>query len=115
MTLKFIGIGSCDRCRSARRWLDEQGLSYEQRDVRESPPTVNEANAWIKGSGDADLLNRRSTTWRNLPEARRPGKDEAPPPELLVEFPLLIRRPLWVRGDDVRCGFDDDVRAWLQA
>ncbi|MDT8439431.1 MAG: ArsC/Spx/MgsR family protein [Wenzhouxiangellaceae bacterium] len=113
MTLGLLGLASCDRCRAARRWLAEQEIDYQWRDLREHPPDLNEATDWLARLGEAQLVNKRSATWRGLSEDHRPAAGEAVPATLLVEHPLLIRRPLWLRGEAIASGFDDAVREWL--
>lgn len=115
MSLRVRGIPSCDRCRAARKWLDAQGIAYQWLDLREAPPSESELNRWLGQLGPAVLANRRSTTWRGLPEADRPALESDAWPGLLAEHPTLIKRPLFERGDQVRVGFDDDVRAWLES
>ncbi|MEC8796704.1 MAG: ArsC/Spx/MgsR family protein, partial [Pseudomonadota bacterium] len=57
----------------------------------------------------ADLINRRSTTWRGLDEATR-AKD---PVELLAEHPTLMKRPVIVDGDQMYLGWGKDVQSAL--
>ncbi|MGB0515025.1 MAG: ArsC/Spx/MgsR family protein, partial [Wenzhouxiangellaceae bacterium] len=56
-----------------------------------------------------------STTWRGLSDKHKDGVTEKKAVALMAEHPTLIKRPLFERGDQVRVGFDDDVRAWLES
>jgi len=59
------------------------------RDIRAEPLSRAELVAFLAAFGEA-LVNRRSTTWRSLPEA---GRARAPA-ELLAAHPALMRRPV---------------------
>lgn len=113
MSLRVFGIASCDACRKARRWLDDQAISYEWVDLREQPPAEAVVKRWVSGVGGQRLVNRRSTTWRELDPAHRPAPDADDLSETLRSHPTLIKRPVFDVGDDVRVGFDDETRAWL--
>jgi len=114
VSLLVHGIGSCDACRKARRWLDERGIAFEWVDLRELPQTAETVSRWLDEVGAERLVNRRSTTWRELAQASRPALDCPELPEFLVAHPLLIKRPVFDTGDAVRVGFDDEARAWLK-
>lgn len=117
MTWAMHGLNSCDTCRKARRWLDEQGIAHDWRDLREAPPDRAQLQGWLRAAGAEALVNRRSTTWRGLSEAQRaaaaPGGDEAALLDLLAAQPALIKRPLFQRDGEVLLGFDERVRARL--
>jgi len=108
LTLTVFGIGNCDTCRKARRWLDGEGIAHRWQDLRAEPPGQARLEGWHAQLGDG-LINRRSATWRRLDECDRARAGA----RLLGEYPTLIRRPLFERGGEVRNGFDDGVRAWL--
>jgi Spx/MgsR family transcriptional regulator len=105
------GLPGCDTCRKARHWLERFGIAHAFIDYRaeRQPPELLKAWAGQLG-GWEKLVNKASTTWRQLPEARKtPGSD----PEwtlLLKEHPALIRRPLLVTADGVvTVGFSDNA------
>jgi len=114
MRLDVFGIQSCDSCRKARKWLADQGLAFRWVDLRECPPSRSDIERWLGAVGAETLVNRRSTTWRNLDEAERPALDSPAVVDLLVNYPTLIKRPLFERDGEFRTGFDDAGRQWLQ-
>jgi len=113
MTLQVLGINSCDTCRKACKWLEEQGIDYHWRDLREQAPARATLVRWLDTQGPKRLVNRRSATWRAFDEQRRPALDSPELPKLLLEHPTLIKRPVFERAGEVRVGFDDDARRWL--
>ena len=106
----IYGLKNCDTCKKASRWLDRFGIAYsfvDYRDDKRSPEVLVE---WARQAGGWDaLINRSSTTWRQLPENRKAPGSEAEWKLLLREYPQLIRRPVVVTDDGVMSqGFSDN-------
>ena len=98
--LIMYGLPNCDTCRKAQNWLQRVDQPFTFVDYRVNPVAP-------LGGFDA-LLNKASTTWRNLlPNKKTPGSK----PEylmLLKEYPALIKRPALVFPDGrVVLGFKD--------
>ena len=106
----LYGLSTCDTCRKARNWLDRFAVPYTFVDYRANPVPSTTLKAWAQQLGGWEaLVNKSSTTWRNLlPQRKNPGSD----PEwtlLLKEYPALIRRPVVLREDGgVSTGFSDN-------
>lgn len=111
--LHIYGIKTCDTCRKALKWLNEHGIEHQWHDLRETPLTRPTIGAWLKTVGEHSLVNRRSTTWRQLPAESRAALTSASAADLLLANPTLIKRPVLVRGREVRVGFDEATRSWL--
>ena len=60
---------------------------------------------WIGVLGWEALLNRRSTTWRALPAAAKEGLEPAGARRLLLDNPILVKRPVIALGDLLLVGF----------
>jgi Spx/MgsR family transcriptional regulator len=108
MTILY-GLDNCDTCRKARKWLDRFGVAHGFVDYRAQPQAPETIARWKQGAGGWDaLVNKSSTTWRNLaPQRKTPGSD-AEWNLLLREYPQLIRRPVVVTDDGiVTQGFSD--------
>ena len=101
----LYGIKACDTCRKARQVLEAAGKTVEFRDVREAPLSGAEISRFLDAFGE-DLINRRSTTWRNLTDAAR----EAPASELLIAHPTLMKRPVIEGAGGLTMGWSDAVR-----
>ena len=104
------GLKNCDTCKKAQNWLKRFGVDYsfvDYRDQRQPPETLL---AWKEAVGGWEaLINKSSTTWRELaPQRKTPGSD-AEWKLLLREYPQLIRRPVVVLEDgSVSQGFSDN-------
>lgn len=110
-TTTLYGLAACDTCRKARNWLERFGIAHAFVDYREQRQPPETLKSWATQLGGWDkLINKASTTWRQLPDARKsPGSD----PEwqlLLKEHPALIKRPVLVTADGVvSVGFTDNA------
>lgn len=107
------GIASCDSCRKARRWLDERAPGWSWVDLRRDGVDAATIQRWLDAVGAERLVNRRSTTWRQLAPGDRPELDAPDLAEQLAAHPTLIKRPVFESANGVRVGFDDAVRLWV--
>jgi Spx/MgsR family transcriptional regulator len=107
----LYGLDNCDTCRKARKWLDRFGITHAFVDYRADTPAPEVLVDWAsKAGGFEQLVNKGSTTWRQLPDNRRAAGSDAEWKLLLREHPQLIRRPVVVTGDGVLSqGFSDNA------
>jgi len=61
--------------------------------------------SWINTVGWETLLNKRSTTWRGLPEADKQNPTEKSAKALMQKHPTLIKRPVIESGEGLSVGF----------
>ena len=106
--LTVYGLKSCDTCRAALRWLEANGIPAELHDLRQDGVDVEMIARWSDSLGWEQLLNRRSLTWRRIPENDRDGLDRGRAIGLMAEYPTLIKRPLLERGSFVAVGFSPE-------
>ncbi|KJS08051.1 MAG: hypothetical protein VR73_07055 [Gammaproteobacteria bacterium BRH_c0] len=110
--IKLFGIKNCDTVRKARQWLDSQGVKYQYHDFRDDGLSLETIQDWLNRIDSQALLNKRSTTWKNLDEATRSNLAEADIPALLAAHPTLIKRPVLEIGDRLSTGFNE--KTWQQ-
>ena len=106
----LYGLKSCDTCKKAQNWLKRFGVEYTFVDYRDQPQSPETLLTWKDAAGGWDaLINKSSTTWRELaPQRKTPGSD-AEWKLLLKEYPQLVRRPVVVLDDgSVSQGFSDN-------
>lgn len=94
MPLTFYGLKSCDSCRAALKALAGAGIEVDHRDVRDDGVPAETLRQAIERHGADKVINRRSTTWRELDETTRQGELVA----LLQAHPSLMKRPLIVKA-----------------
>jgi arsenate reductase len=112
--IQIYGIAQCDQVRGARRWLKTHGLDYTFIDLRATPPSETTLLDWLKHIPFDSLINRRGKTWRELPETRRRQVvDQGSAVDLMLEFPLVIKRPVLSWQDQLAVGFSDPLYSGL--
>lgn len=102
----LYGISNCDTVRKARAWLDERAIDYEFHDFRKDGLNPVQLRAWVDELGWENLINRRGTTWRKLPEATHDNMNEALALAVMEDQPSIIKRPLLDLGSRRILGFD---------
>ena len=109
--ITLYGLKNCDTCKKARNWLARFGIEHAFVDYRDSPQSPETLVAWKDAAGGWDaLVNKSSTTWRGLPEARKSPGSDAEWKLLLREHPALVRRPVAVLDDGrIAQGFSDNA------
>ena len=104
---RIYGIANCDTVKKARRWLDERQIAHDFHDFRKNGLERDLLQSLESALGWENLLNRRGTTWRKLPESVKNGIDRERALEVMLENPAIIKRPVLVRGTELFLGFDD--------
>jgi len=111
---RLYGISNCDTVRKARKWLEARGVAFEFHDFRKQGLSADRVALWCDAAGLDKVLNRRGTTWRQLPEEVKATTDSTTLQALMVEQPTLIKRPVLELDDGrVEIGFKDTDYAAL--
>ncbi len=104
--IKVYGIKNCDTVKKARTWLEQHQLDYHFHDYKVDG--VNEAllARFVASLGWEVLLNKRSTSWRQLTEAQKTSLNADTAMQLLLTYPTLIKRPLVETDAGLIVGFN---------
>jgi len=108
MSITLHGIPNCDTVKKARAWLDGQGVAYDFRDYKKTPPSPEELRGWAAQTGWETLLNKAGTTFRKLPDTDKVALDEGKAIALMVANPSLIKRPIVTGARALLVGFKPD-------
>ncbi len=105
------GIKNCNTVKSAIDWLNKNKVEFEFHDYKKSGITAEKLSAWSKQVGWENLVNKRGTTWRQLPEVdQKKVTHEKAAIGLMVEKTSVIKRPLIEeKGKVILLGFDEDT------
>ena len=109
--LKFICYPKCTTCQKARKWLDDNGIKYEFRDIKLDNPTLDELTGWYKKSGLPlkKFFNTSGLLYKSLDlKNKLPTMSEDEMLNLLATDGMLVKRPLVISDSFVLVGFKED-------
>ena len=104
----FVNYPKCSTCKKARKFLEEKGVTFEDRDIKEQNPTVEELKEWIAKSGlpAKKFFNTSGMLYRQMElKDKLPNMSEQEMIELLATDGMLVKRPILVSEDKVLVGF----------
>lgn len=108
MRVLFLQYPPCSTCKRAKAWLDERGVDYEARNIKEEKPTAEELRAWHAKSGLPlkRFFNTSGLSYKVLGlKDRLPTLSEEEQYQLLASDGMLVKRPLVVGENFVLVGF----------
>jgi arsenate reductase (glutaredoxin) len=112
MKTTLYGIPNCDTVKKARTWLADHGHDFDFHDFKKQGLDRAVVAGWLEQLDWETLVNRKGTTWRNLPEERRAQVvDKASALELMLENPSVIKRPVLAGAGPLSVGFSADLYA----
>jgi arsenate reductase len=112
----FLCYPKCSTCAKARKWLDENGIDYDERDIKTKNPTYTDLKKWYRKSG---LPLKRFFNTSGLQYNALGLKDkladmsEDEQLKLLATDVMLVKRPLLIDGETVLVGFKEPEWAAL--
>lgn len=109
----LYGIKNCDTCKKARQWLEQNGVAHRFHDYRIDGLTPELLQHFIDGLGWEKLLNKSSTSWRQLSPEQQADLTREKAARLMLEMPTLIKRPILDTGNKLIIGFKADHYASL--
>lgn len=115
MSYQFICYPKCTTCQKAKKWLNDNGILYEERHIKEQNPSAPELTEWQKKSGlpMQKFFNTSGLLYKSLRlKDKLPGMSEAAMADLLATDGMLVKRPILLAGDRVLIGFKEAV--WEQ-
>ena len=109
--MQFICYSKCTTCQKARKWLDANGVAYDERYIKDNNPTVDELKAWHTQSGLPlkRFFNTSGLQYKalNLKE-KLPAMSEEEQFKLLASDGMLVKLPLLIGDDFVLVGFKEE-------
>ena len=107
----FICYPKCTTCDKAKKWLEANGVSFEERNIKEKNPTLEELKIWHKLSGLPlrRFFNTSGLKYKELRlKDRLPDMSEEEQLELLSSDGMLVKRPILVGDGLVLAGFKEN-------
>ena len=109
--IKFICYPKCTTCQRAKRWLDENKIEYELRDIKLDSPSFDELSEWYGRSALAlkRFFNTSGLLYKSLGlKERLSSMSDEDMLSLLASDGMLVKRPIAVGEDFVLVGFKED-------
>ena len=108
--LKFICYPKCTTCQKAKKWLDDNGIEYELRDIKTDNPTLDELTLWHEKSGLPlkKFFNTSGLLYKSMElKDKLPRMSEGEMQQLLATDGMLVKRPLLIGEEFVLVGFKE--------
>lgn len=104
----FVCYPKCSTCQKAKKWLEQNKIKFEERDIKEDNPTLEELKEWHRRSGLPlkRFFNTSGLKYKELQlKDKLPTMSEEEQYALLATDGLLVKRPILVCKDHVLVGF----------
>lgn len=108
--ITIYGINNCDTVKKALKWLDNHSIKYQFYDFKKQPLTQAVLTQFVQLNDWSTLLNKRSTTYRNLSDDIKNNLTDEVAFEQVIAQPTLLKRPLLLLGSTAG---EDDVQLHL--
>ncbi|MBR9805145.1 arsenate reductase [bacterium] len=106
--ITIYGISNCDSVKKARKWFEAQQIDSSFHDFRKDGITQAMIKRWLSQQDESVLLNKRSTSWKQLSDNDKAYDSQQTLIKLLLEHPTLIKRPVIENdGQVIAVGFNE--------
>ncbi|MGN1304696.1 MAG: arsenate reductase family protein [Oscillospiraceae bacterium] len=106
----YICYPKCTTCQKAKKFLDENGIKYDERNIKEQNPTLDELKKWHKQSGLPlkKFFNTSGQLYRSMELSKKlPSMSEDEQFALLASDGMMVKRPIIVTDSKVLVGFKE--------
>lgn len=108
--MQFICYPKCSTCQKAKKWLEANNISFEERHIKEQNPTAEELSEWLRKSGLTlkKFFNTSGLAYKDMKLSQKlPTMSEEEQLALLATDGMLVKRPILVGDDFVLVGFKE--------
>ena len=107
--IQLFGIKNCDTVKKATKWLEQNNIDYTFHNFKTDGLSKEQLLSFADKSDWATLINKRSTTFRQLPEEVKNDFTGDIVIKTVLEQPTLLKRPVLLKGDELFTGFKADI------
>ncbi len=101
----LYGIKNCGTVKKAKWWLSQHQQDYRFHDFRSEGVSIELLENWVNRVNWEALLNKSSTSWRQLADDQKADLTQQTAIDLMLAFPTLIKRPVLDNGEKLLLGF----------
>jgi len=110
--INLYGITNCNTVKKALDWLKANEIAYTFHDFKKKGTTLEKLDAWAAQVGWEALLNKRGTTWKQLPVEIQQGiQNKEAAFELILQKTSVTKRPVLESNQGILLGFDEEAYA----
>jgi len=106
----FVCYPKCTTCQKAKKWLEANGVTFEERHIKDNNPSIEELKAWHKMSGLPlkKFFNTSGLLYKELKlKDKIPTMSEEEQYSLLASDGMLVKRPILIGDNFVLVGFKE--------
>ena len=108
--IQVYGMANCDTVKKTVHWFKANHLEVEFIDYKKEGITKQKLLKWVKQIGWQQLLNKKSTTWRNLSIAEQENiTTEAAAVQTMLKNSSIIKRPVTEYSNQIIVGFNEAI------
>lgn len=107
----YVCYPKCTTCKKAQKWLDDNGIEYTIRDIKENNPSYDELKEWYNKSGLPlkKFFNTSGILYKSMNlKDKLPEMSEEEQLKLLATNGMLVKRPILVTENTVLVGFKEN-------
>jgi len=105
----MYGIPNCDTVRKAQKFLEASHVSFEFHNFKKQGLSLETIQAWLESQPIEILVNKRSTSWKQLTDEQKQKLLSKEDLSVLVEMPTLIKRPVLETNSELFIGFKPET------
>lgn len=110
MKVLFVEYPKCTTCKRAKKWLSENSIDFEDRDIKENNPSKEELKGWLDKSGleIKKFFNTSGVLYREQgmkDKVKTLSEDELL--DILASDGMMVKRPIVVTESSVLVGFKE--------
>ncbi len=107
----LIEYPKCSTCKKAKKWLEDNHIHFEERNIVTQTPTIEELTEWISKSGQ-EIKKWFNTSGLKYKELNLKEKlihlNNEEKIKLLASDGMLIKRPLFITEKEIYIGFKEE-------
>ncbi len=111
----IIHYPKCSTCKKAKKWLDDNSISYTERDIKTDNPSFDELKVWYTKCGMPlkKFFNTSGLIYKDMKlKDKLPAMSEDEQLKLLATDGMLVKRPLIISDKAILTGFKE--KEWAE-